>query len=152
MSDPTGSPGAAAPAEFDLLVVDDDPIQRTIIARLGQQAGFKVTAAAGFDEAAGMLDKQVFDCVTLDLGLGERSGALLLPLIAKTGYNLPVLVISGADDHLLEATTLMSKSLQIDARVFAKPLDLSGVRDTLTKLRQQAVTTRALSQMARAAC
>ena len=107
--------------------------------------------AARFEEAAQLLEARSFDCVTLDLGLGDRSGALLLPLVARTGYHLPVLVISGADEYLLEATTTMSKSLQIDARVFAKPLDLKALREAFGRLRQHAATTRALSVMARAA-
>ncbi|HWK96153.1 MAG TPA: response regulator [Pseudolabrys sp.] len=148
MSEPMSD---APPAAFDLLVVDDDPIQRTIIGRLAQQAGYNVTTAARFENAVQLLEGRFFDCITLDLGLGDQSGALLLPLIAKAGYHLPVLVISGADEHLLEATTAMSKSLQIDARVLAKPLDLKALRETFGRLRQHAATTRALSVMGMAA-
>lgn len=136
------SDGKPAAAEFNLLVIDDDQVQRTIISRIGVQAGFKVEAAATFETASELLHALRFDCVTLDLGLGDRSGALLLPVIARLGYRLPVIVISGANEQLLEATSIMSHALQIEAEVLAKPLQLPRLRDALTKQRQQASTVR----------
>lgn len=146
MHDETNVQNGAPPVGYDLLVVDDDMVQRTIISRLGGQAGFIVTAVPTYEEASTLLQSRRFDCITLDLGLGERSGALLLPLIARLGYRIPVVVISGADEQLLEAMSVMSHSLQIDAEVCAKPLNLRGLRETLTKYRTQASTTRGLRQ------
>ena len=79
MSDETGA--VAATAEFKLLVIDDDIIQRTIISKIGAQAGFAVTAVATFSDAAKLLTGSKFDCVTLDLALGSQSGVLLLRTI-----------------------------------------------------------------------
>ncbi|MBS0246103.1 MAG: response regulator [Proteobacteria bacterium] len=131
-----------------MLVVDDDQVQRTIIGRIGAQAGFKVAVAAGFEEAAAMLKTQPFDCVTLDLGLGERSGALLLPVIANIGCKVPVVVISGAGEDLLEAMSVMSQSLSIDTEIFTKPLNLQRLRDTLTRYRENAALAKRMRRSA----
>jgi DNA-binding NtrC family response regulator len=135
----TGTP----PAELNLLVIDDDNVQRTIISRVGAQAGFKVESAATFESASGFLHSLRFDCVTLDLGLGDRSGALLLPVIARVGYRLPVIVVSGASQQLLDATSVMSHALQIEAEMMTKPLNLPRLRESLGRVRLQAVAARA---------
>ncbi|RDV05311.1 response regulator [Undibacter mobilis] len=142
-SDDTLTNNAPSPAEFNLLVIDDDSVQRTIISRIGGQAGFNVESAATFDAANGLLTSLRFDGVTLDLGLGDRSGALLLPVIARVGYRLPVLVISGATQQLLDATSVMSRALEIDAEILAKPLNLPRLRECLARFKLQAATARA---------
>ncbi len=130
---------AAQPDEFNLLVIDDDTVQRTIIARIGTQAGFRVESAGTFEAASGFLHSLRLDCVTLDLGLGDRSGALLLPVIAKVGYPLPVIVVSGASQQMLDATSVMSHALQIEAEVLTKPLNLPHLRTSLARIRMQAM-------------
>ena len=130
---------ATPPGEFNLLVIDDDTVQRTIISRIGAQAGFTVEAAGTFEAASGFLHSLRFDCVTLDLGLGDRSGALLLPVIAKVGYPLPVIVVSGASQQMLDATSVMSHALQIEAEVLTKPLNLPHLRTSLARIRMQAM-------------
>lgn len=129
---------APVAARARLLVIDDDEVQRTIISRIGDQVGFSVDGAANFEAASSLLRSRPFDGVTLDLGLGDRSGALLLPVIARIGYKVPVLVISGASAQVLEATSVMSHALDIDAHIMAKPLDLPRLREALTRMRQAA--------------
>lgn len=140
--------GAGASDGFTLLVIDDDQIQRTIISRIGAQAGFKVTTVSSFEEASGLLQQLRFDCVTLDLGLGERSGALVMPIVAQLNYRLPVVIISGADDHMLKAAETMMHSLQIEGETFSKPLDLVKLRQKLAQLRMAAPVSRGLRKTA----
>jgi DNA-binding NtrC family response regulator len=151
MHDPT-TVGQSEPAQsFLLLVIDDDLIQRTIIAKLGTQAGFDVTAAATFDEAAGLLTKHKFDCVTLDLSLGEQSGILLLRSIVDSGHRMPVIVISGAEPHVLQSTVAMAQSLNLDSLPLSKPLNLTELRGALAKKRQSAPALRLIMQLAESA-
>ncbi|MCA9887800.1 MAG: response regulator, partial [Anaerolineae bacterium] len=129
---------AAFVQDYELLVIDDDLIQRTIIGKIGQQAGFRVVMAGTFEDAADLLKSRRFDSLTLDLSLGEKSGALLLPIIAHLGYRLPVIVISGVEDHVLRATTEMSRILSIETLPFSKPLNLVKLREALLKQRDNA--------------
>ena len=143
-----GTTGAGASESFSLLVVDDDQIQRMIISKIGVQAGFEVTTASSVGEASGLLQQLRFDCVTLDLGLGESSGALIMPIVAQLNYRLPIVIISGADDHLLKAAESMLRSLQIEGESFSKPLDLVKLRQRLAQHRMAAPVSRGLLRTA----
>ena len=57
-----------------LLVVDDVITQRTIICRIGIQCGFDAVGAATLQEAKQLIQERKFDCITIDLGLGEDGG------------------------------------------------------------------------------
>eukprot|EP01035_Chromulina_nebulosa_P040530 gene40530-54803_t len=141
--------GAESPdGTFKLLVIDDDLVQRMIIARIGVQAGFDVIQASTFEEAATRLKSESFDCVTIDLSLGDRSGALLLPLIADVDCRLPIILISGVDEHILEATAKMSRLLDLETQKFAKPVNLVRLREALMELRHDAPALRGLLRSA----
>lgn len=132
-----------------LLVIDDDIIQRTVISKIGMQAGFMVEAASSFEEASRRLNTERFDCVTLDLSLGDKSGALLLRTIADGSNRVPVVVISGADEYVLNSTIAIAQSLGLDSKLFAKPLNLVELRNALIGKRQGAVARRGLNQLRR---
>ncbi|MCX7311066.1 MAG: response regulator [Hyphomicrobiales bacterium] len=132
---------------FRLLVIDDDLIQRTIISKLGSQSGFQVRGASSYAEAVQLLTSARFDCITLDLSLGEHSGALLLRTIVDTGNRVPVIVISGAEQHVLESTVKTAKALDLDSLPLAKPLNLADLRTAFTRKRQSALTRRHLNQL-----
>lgn len=88
-----------------ILIVDDDPLCRKLIARMLQkcdctQAG---TAAA----AIALLDAAVPDVVLLDGILPDIKGRVVLQHIRNTYPTLPVIVISG-DCSLLADTTLIA--------------------------------------------
>jgi EAL domain-containing protein (putative c-di-GMP-specific phosphodiesterase class I) len=117
----------SAPKVLRLLVVDDDFIQRIIISKIGQQAGYDVTVAGSFAEAANLLKTEMFGCVTLDLALGEDSGTQLLRTIAETGTP-QVFVISGCEERVLNSTLRLSSALGLRCRTIAKPLDPQALR------------------------
>ena len=137
----------ASGGEFRLLVIDDDMIQRTIISRIGSQAGYKVVGAQSYEAAVDALTAQKFDCITLDLSLGEQSGALLLRTIVDTGNLVPVVVISGAEEHVLATTVKVAQSLGLDSIPFRKPLNLIEVRAALTRKREGATPRRVLEEV-----
>src|SRR5664280_2035548 len=61
-----------------LLVIDDANIHRMILCRIGEKVGFETTGAASYEEAAKLLRENEFDCITLDLSLGDRAGVEVL--------------------------------------------------------------------------
>lgn len=121
-----------------LLVIDDDLIQRKIIAHLGVQADFDVFEAVSFETAETALKREKFDCITLDLSLGTDSGALLLRTIVQSDNCVPVIVISGAEPHVLRTTMEIAQSLNLKASLIEKPLKLVQLRETLQKNRASA--------------
>lgn len=151
MLDPSANDMNDVSKTFRLLVVDDDLIQRTIISKIGAQSGFDVTIAATFDEAASFLRRDKFDCITLDLSLGEQSGVLLLQTMVANGRRMPVIVISGAEQHVLNSTITIAESLGLNSQSLSKPLNLAELRSTLLIKRQSAPALRGVMQLSQPA-
>jgi EAL domain-containing protein (putative c-di-GMP-specific phosphodiesterase class I)/ActR/RegA family two-component response regulator len=114
-----------------LLVIDDELVQRTIISKIGQQVGYEVLAVASFEDATRMLQNNAYDCITLDLSLGEHSGTQLLRSIAEAGKT-SVIVISGCEERVLNSTVRLANMLGITCIQIPKPLDLMQLRRSLS--------------------
>jgi EAL domain-containing protein (putative c-di-GMP-specific phosphodiesterase class I)/ActR/RegA family two-component response regulator len=114
-----------------LLVIDDELVQRTIISKIGQQVGYEVLAVASFEDATRMLQNNAYDCITLDLSLGEHSGTQLLRSIAEAGKT-SVIVISGCEERVLNSTVRLANMLGISCIQIPKPLDLTELRHSLS--------------------
>mgnify|MGYP000738786466 CR=1 FL=1 len=82
-TDPAGL--GALPPHMQLLVVDDDEVDRERVLRLlGRTAlNFDAMEAATSADALQLLRLHEFDCVMLDNHLGDASGAALLPAIRQ---------------------------------------------------------------------
>jgi EAL domain-containing protein (putative c-di-GMP-specific phosphodiesterase class I)/CheY-like chemotaxis protein len=124
-----------------LLVVDDDLVQRTVIGKIGAKLGFDTLIAPSFETAAGLLQRERFDIMTLDLSLGERDGVELLRLIADHGLHaMPIVVISGCDERILNSTRRVAEALKLSLTAcLTKPLSLEGLREALHVSRQSRV-------------
>jgi EAL domain-containing protein (putative c-di-GMP-specific phosphodiesterase class I) len=116
-----------------LLVVDDDLVQRTIIGKIGAKLGYDTVVASTFEIASELLQREAFDIMTLDLSLGERDGVELLRLAAdRKLYAMPIVIISGCDDRILNSTKRVAESLNLSlTRCLNKPLNLDSLRDAL---------------------
>ena len=81
-----------------VLIVDDEPAVRKLLATLLSQAGIPSRAAANPQEALLMLETSVFEAVISDLRMGATSGFDLLQQVRKRFPNLPFLMATGVDD------------------------------------------------------
>jgi DNA-binding response OmpR family regulator len=81
-----------------LLLIDDDELLRTTLARDLERAGFVVDAAA--DGAAGELlgSTEEYDIVVLDLGLPRLPGLEVLRRWRAAGITHPVIVLTARDE------------------------------------------------------
>lgn len=98
----------------DVLVVDDEPQVREIVATYLERDGFNVRTAATGAEALAELAKKRADLVVLDLMLPGVDGLAVLRKLRESGDQVPVIVLSakgreservaglelGADDYL----------------------------------------------------
>jgi ActR/RegA family two-component response regulator len=73
----------------ELLSIDDAILHLSIIRRIATRAGFRTTGASSVSEALHQLRTRSFDCITLDLSLGERSGTEILILLAELKSQTP---------------------------------------------------------------
>ena len=121
-----------------LLVIDDANIHRMILCRVGERVGFETVGAASFDEAAKLLRENEFDCVTLDLSLGERAGVEVLHLLSVIKCQAPIIIISSAEDTICEETVRIGKSLNLNlCPPVPKPVDLAVLRESLERIGKQ---------------
>ncbi len=112
-----------------LLVVDDDNLHRMIICRVAAKAGYAVAGAAGYDEAVELLRTAAFDCIALDLSLGQHRGVEMLRHLHESGCKTPIVIISGCDDATRRESLRVAKALDLNvSEPVAKPVDLVVLR------------------------
>ncbi len=126
---------AAAPR---LLVIDDDNLHRMIICRVAAKAGYVPAGAASYDEAARLVRDNAFDCVTLDLSLGEHAGVELLRHLWVIGCKATIIIISGCDDATCGDTQRVAESLKLKVwESIPKPVNLAVLRESLERLKAE---------------
>jgi signal transduction histidine kinase/AmiR/NasT family two-component response regulator len=94
-SDDTPPPTNAAVAGRRILIADDDPHERIVLANLLETAGYSVQVVAnGF--AAGEALQQQFDAVITDQFMPNGDGWYVLEAACKRWRDLPVILVSSA--------------------------------------------------------
>lgn len=122
-----------------LLVVDDDDLHRMIICRAAAKAGYYPAGAASYDEAAELTQAHRYDCITLDLSLGQHAGVELLRHLWVIGCKAPIMIISGSDSATCRETLHVAKSLNLNVSApLTKPVDLAMLRLSLEQLKAAA--------------
>ena len=115
-----------------ILVVDDETAIRRLLRGALQRAGYVVLEAADAREALAAVDIEKPDAVLLDLGLPDREGMELVPIIKAKGAT--ILIISAR-----EATGEKVAALDLGADDYVtKPFDTEEVLARIrTALRQK---------------
>ncbi len=83
----------------DLLVVEDNPDQATIISNIIGSGDVKITIASTAMDAYNQILSGMFDCMVLDISLPDMSGIELLNKIRKNEdlFQLPIIVYTGRE-------------------------------------------------------
>lgn len=119
-----------------LLVIDDDNLHRMIICRAAAKAGYLPAGAASYEEAVKLAQETAFDCITLDLSLGEHAGVELLRHLWVVGYKAPIIIISGCDDATCSESAKAAESLKLTVwDAIPKPVNLATLRGSLDRLK-----------------
>jgi DNA-binding NtrC family response regulator len=122
----------------ELLAIDDADLHLSIVRKIATQVGFTTTGAASVSEATRLLHERTFDCITLDLSLGEQSGVEILKLLAEIKCRTPIIVVSGSGDAACEQTIGIGNFLDLNlCPPIPKPINLAVLRSTLTHIFQE---------------
>jgi DNA-binding NtrC family response regulator len=121
-------PASAIEKAPTLLVIDDDPVQRMTMGKVGSKAGFAVTTAVNVEDAIKALGQNKFDFITLDLLLEGQNGIVVLGEIAKTNPETLLIIVSGASAAVRESTLSLTVSYRLNAVELPKPVDLAALR------------------------
>ncbi len=110
---------------FRVLIVDDEAIQRLILARCVEMLGWKADTAATLDEAIAKYSAKAHDVVVIDLCLGEQQdGMHLLRHLRRDHADPSVIFVSGVDDRIRAAAFRVARDLGLRvAGTLAKPID-----------------------------
>ncbi len=106
-----------------ILVVDDEPMVRSVLAKLLQLSGHKVTQAGSGAEALSILESDSFDLVFTDQGMPEMNGRHLAGQIRKTHKRIPIILLTGdteagvADDTISLVLTKPFKRKDLEAAI-----------------------------------
>jgi EAL domain-containing protein (putative c-di-GMP-specific phosphodiesterase class I)/ActR/RegA family two-component response regulator len=107
-----------------LLIVDDQRLDRAIATHAAVRIGVEATGTASVDETRQVLECGArFDFVLLDLSLGADDGLAVLPLLSRFCPDAVVVLASGFEGRILNASHRLAASLGIKvAGVLRKPI------------------------------
>lgn len=100
MNSPKTSAAAERLAQATILVVDDDPVNRTMMTAALTRAGYAVIASSGGDEAVHVAFASRPDALVIDLMMPGTSGLQAINAIRRdpSMRTMPAIVVSGAED------------------------------------------------------
>lgn len=109
-------------SDVTLLVVDDEELNRDLLSRRLERAGYAVQTASSGREALAMLETQIFELVLLDSMMPEMTGVDLLRLLRSTRSTseLPIIMVTALSDseRVVEALNLGANDY------ITKPIDM----------------------------
>jgi two-component system NtrC family response regulator len=107
-------------AERTILVVDDEPAQRTVLAGFLRKRGFDVVPGASVEEGLAAVAARMIDLVLTDLRMPGAGGLALLEGVRAINPEIPVIVMT-AFGTVASAVDAMKKGA---ADYLTKPIDL----------------------------
>lgn len=120
-------PGASLPGidrSLRILVVDDEPMVREIVAEYLKGDGHIADTAVNGREALTRFYSQWYDLVITDMGMPEMNGEQMISVMHRDAPGKPVILMTGFGD-LLETVPFGVKA------VITKPVNLSSLRQAI---------------------
>jgi two-component system, sensor histidine kinase len=125
---------APPPQNLKVLIVDDEPVNRMVLARMVEHLGSHCIEAASGAEALELLGQQAVDLVLMDIQMPKMSGVEAVEhLRAASGPNrdVPVVAVTG------DTTRSRREYVQLGFDDYAnKPISLASVGQMLNARRQ----------------
>ena len=118
------------PASRRLLLIDDEPLVRTILGSLLRAMGHTVTEAASGADGLATLAAHPVDCVLTDLGMPEMTGWDVARAVRAQHPLLPIVLLTGWGEQAPGDVAEMP----LADRVLGKPVRLEELLDTIAEL------------------
>ena len=131
-TDPEKLPQArklTSPVKLQILVIDDEPLVRSLLKRVLENAGHDVTEAGDGQEGVRCFRENNFDLVITDHGMPVMNGLDAAFRIKKLSPEIPVLLITGWQT---ETDATFQKPSGIDEFI-TKPFDLEKLVELVDK-------------------
>jgi len=119
-----------SPQSISVLVADDDPVFCKMMEVLLEQNGVgEIKIASNGDEVRRFIASGgKANVLTLDINMPDYDGIEVIALLARAKYEGTVILISGAEEAVIEAaTTYAEVTLERKPVVFRKPVNFGEV-------------------------
>jgi DNA-binding NtrC family response regulator len=127
----------AAAARGRLLAVDDSADSADLVARVATKCGYEAQATCDPGSVRALVVSWKPEILTLDLCMPEADGIDLLSVLAETGFNGLLVIISGQDDWFRKAAGRLAETRGLKVvDDLQKPVDIAALRELLSRLRQ----------------
>lgn len=125
----------SASAELRLLVLDDDPVMREIIAVLAERQGFETRLVSSPTDFFVELEQWNPTHITIDLIMPTQDGIEILRELATNGCHAAITIISSMDLKVLESAkrVAIERGLKING-VLIKPFKHDALRALLSSV------------------
>lgn len=116
-----------------ILIVDDEPDLRAMLARVLAQDGYQVVTAENGKEAVDLVTDRLPDLILMDLMMPVMNGVEATKQIRKLneGHQLPVVAITAYD---LRRLVLPEEEMQLWQAVLRKPIPVDILRTVVADL------------------
>lgn len=108
-----------------ILVVDDEPLVRKVVARYLESEGHSIEVAENGNEAFDVFQKNAFDLILTDWAMPEMNGSQLATAVKKIAPHMPIIMMTGVDSAVWDSRT----NDQAVTMIIRKPL----TRDALVR-------------------
>ena len=122
--------------EARLVVVDDEPNIRELLATSLRFAGFEVFAAADGQSAISLITEQEPDLVVLDVMLPDLDGFSVTRRLRERGIHIPVLFLTARDDTADKITGLTVGGDDYVTKPFSLEEVVARIRAVLRRTQQ----------------
>ena len=115
--------------EANILVVDDDRLNRELVAKVLRKDGYSVVEACDGALALEILQSISFDLIITDFVMPKLNGIKFVEELHSIQPRTPVIFITGY-------RSVISREQMLDdvAEILSKPFDLSALRSTVQRL------------------
>jgi len=122
-----------APSSDTLLVVEDEQAVRALVSSTLAHEGYRVLPAASAKEALALAaDAGTIDLLLTDASMPGSSGLTLAKMLLATRPDLPVIIMSGYSEEMLDTTGLPA-SISILRKPFTPSELRARIRETLDR-------------------
>jgi DNA-binding response OmpR family regulator len=118
---------------IDIMIVEDNPIERERLSALLSESGYSVVARDRADEAEKILTEDTVRLAILDIGLIDRSGSSLFASLKASGRVSKVIIMTGNPSVSLKQRLLAegASAYLIKGSVAAQPFNLMTLVEEL---------------------
>ena len=107
------------PANYKVLVVDDDESMRSLIVKLLSTPGHICVTAINGDDALDKMRGNRFDAVITDIVMPGKDGIVLTRDLSERDPNLPIMVLTGHGELFSSATAVAAGAREFIEKPFS---------------------------------